>query len=79
VRLLDGQRPGGHRHQQHRLDVQRVGQADQVLGPVDVHLTFLPTNGARVFESQNVGEVPLARIGTTQLAQTLHTKLPELF
>ena len=78
VGLLHGQRSGRHGDQQHRLDVQGIGQPDQVLGPVDVHLALFPADGPRVLEAEDVREVPLPRIRPSKLAQTLHAELPKL-
>jgi hypothetical protein len=32
-----------------------------------------------VLESEDIGQIPLSGIGTSQLAQALHAELPELF
>jgi hypothetical protein len=55
MRLLGRQRPASQRNQHHGVDVQRVGQADQILRPVDVHLALFPPDRARMFEAKNVG------------------------
>ena len=78
MRLVDREAPGRHRDQQHRFDVQSVREPDQVLGPIDVHLAFFPTDRPGVLEPQDVREVPLAGIGAAQLPKALHAEPPEL-
>ena len=78
VRLLDRQGSRRHGDQKHRLHVQGVGQPDQVLGPVDVHLAFFPAHGPRMLEPQDIGEIPFTGVWPPKLAQALHAKLPQL-
>jgi len=77
LRLLDAEAARRQLHQEHRVHLERVGQPDQVLGPIDVHLAFLPPHRPRMLEPQDVRQIALPRVRSPELAQTLHAVPPQ--